>query len=489
MARLLTPLVRRGLGLALCAAFLIPAGAGCGPGGGGGAGAPAAAQAASGRAPTAGPGLLAGAAVVDITPPPGTPLGGFGGTPRRVIDAVSVPLMLLAIGGTCFDPDPSTGATFFAPAQGTHDPIAARALVLTNGLKKIAIVKLDTIGSSRKMREDLVKFAGTLGIAPEDLVVCATHTHSGPAAVSEQRLWQLVAMDCFSDAVYRTLLRGAEDALRGADAALRPAEIGIGATVETNASENRRGRPGIFDPELGVVKVVEPGGAPICALFNFAVHGTCSGQSNMLFSADCMGEMERTIEAGLGGIAIFTNGAEGDVAPAHGGFGGAQIVGRIVGGDVIALWPRIATRPWVEIRTAFEDVPMPPPVFNAGCVPVPGTSKTICDFLPGFSLAIPLDPSWLSTTLPFQAIRIDDTVLAALPGEPITEIGWEIKARARAKGFGRGFVLGLANDHGSYFTTFAEYVRGEYEGQSTMYGPGTGQAVIDAADRVMDRVR
>ena len=448
---------------------------------------------ASAPKPTPAPGpLAAGAAAVTIVPSAGAPLAGFGGSPRREITPLTIPLNLLALGGTCLDPDPSTAAVLFKPAAGTHDAIMARALVLSNGQRKIALVKLDTIGSSRKLREDLVKVASTLGIAPADFLVMATHTHSGPGGVSEHRIWQLSAVDCFADAVYQAVLTGAVSALTQANTALQPAVLGIDTATEANASKNRRGRPTIYDTELGLVKITSPGGTPIAALFNFAVHGTSLGATNMLFSADCMGEMERVVETGLpGAIALFSNGAEGDVAPMYGGFTGAQQEGTIIGGDVLALWPKITTKSVIELRGAFMDVTMPPPSWNsgAGCLPLPGTSSTLCNFVPGLPPGIPLDPSWVSTTLPFQALRIDDTVFVGIPGEPITEIGWDVKARAKTKGFTRGFVLALANDHGGYFTTLAEYQRAEYEGQSTLYGPTTGQTVVNSADQIISQVQ
>ncbi len=437
--------------------------------------------------------LSAGAATVVITPAAGAPLAGFGGAPRRAFDATTIPLTVAFLtGGGCVDSDPSTAAALFKPNQGTQDPITARALVLTNGQRKLAIVKLDTIGSSRKLRDDLFKVATTLGVASADLVVLATHTHSGPGGVSEHALWQLAATDCFAEPMYQHVLQAATSALQQANAALQPAALGTGTTTETQASRNRRARPTIYDTEIGLVKVTTPAGVPLAALFNFAVHGTSLGASNMLFSADCMGEMERGIEAGLAGaVAIFTNGAEGDVAPMHNGLTGIQQEGALIAGDVLALWPTVVTKSSIDLRSAFQDVVMPPPAWNTGaCLPIPDTNHTLCNMLPGLPpLMVPLNPSWLSTTLPFQAIRIDDTVLVSIPGEPITEIGWDVKARAKAKGFAHAFVLALANDHGGYFTTLAEYQRGEYEGQATLYGPLTGQVVVDSADSVMTQVQ
>ncbi len=435
--------------------------------------------------------LLAGAATAAITIEPGAPLAGFGASPRREFTATTIPLNLLALGGTCFDPDSSTAATFFEPNKGTHDPVMARALVLSNGVHKVAVVKLDLIGTSRKLREDLFKVATTLGIAYSDFVVLATHTHSGPGAISEHTLPQLLAVDCFSDAMYQRVLLAATTALQQANAALQPARLGTASTKEDQASKNRSGQPTVYDTELGIVKITTPGGTPIAALFNFAVHGTSLGKSNLLISADCMGEMERVIEAGIPGVvAIFTNGAEGDVAPKHGDFLGMQQEGTIVGGDVVALWSSIATKSAIDLRGALQDVAMPSPSWNAGtCVPVPGTSKTLCDMIPGFPLTLPLNPAWLPTTLPFQALRIDDTVFVAIPGEPVTEIGWDLKARAVTKGFAHGFIFGLANEYGGYFATLAQYNAATYEGQATLYGPTTAQVVVDSADAVMAQVQ
>lgn len=468
------------LGAALLAA--IPA---CTDGGsGGGAGSTAASATGTGGT-TPPPQLLAGAAAVDVTPPPGAPLAGFGATPRRVINAITIPLQLIAATGNCFDPNPNDAVTFFEGAKGTLDPIMAKALVLSNGTTKVAIVKVDAIGPTRRLFDDIRAVAVSLGIPDQNVVLSATHTHSGPGAMSDQKLWQLLAADCYNDGVYQRMRMGCEQALRTADAGLRPAALGIGTGVEANASNNRRQRPTIKDDELGLVKIVDAqSGAAIAAMLNFAVHGTALGISNLFYSADLMGACEREIEAQLGGVAIFTNGAEGDVAPA-GGLGAGSLLAQ----DCLALWPGIQTKSWVELGGAFEDLPLPRPTFNTGCFPIPGGSKTVCDFLPGFSLQIPLDASWLSRSAPMTAIRIDRTVFATMPGEPITEVGWSIKSRALAKGFDRGFVIGLGNDYLGYIATQSEYFRGAYEGSSTLFGSDMAATLEQAVDRCMDRVK
>ena len=242
----------------------------------------------------------------------------------------------------------------------------------------------------------------------------------------------------------------------------------------------------MLDDELVVVKIVDVNGDPIAALFNFAVHGTSLSSSNMQLSADCMGAMEARVEAKIpGATAIFTNGAEGDVAPKHTRRPAWTLEGQIVGAAVSGLWPSIGTKPTAMLGGAFLDVVMPAPRYNPfGCIKLFGSTKTLCSAL-GLQLVFPFSPNWVSATLPFQAIRIDDAVFVAIPGEPVTDIGRQIKQKAKARGFTRPIVLGLANDHGGYFSTVEQYELPTYEGTVNIYGKGSGQLVVDKADAVM----
>src|SRR5207245_8970720 len=63
------------------------------------------------------------------------------------------------------------------PANGTHDPLFAKVLVLATGASRVAIVTLD-LGSivSENLKRDV---ATKLGI--QVLLLAASHTHSAPA--------------------------------------------------------------------------------------------------------------------------------------------------------------------------------------------------------------------------------------------------------------------------------------------------------------------
>ena len=426
--------------------------------------------------------LTAGVARVDITPAAGVPLGGYGAAPRRRLDAQGILAQAQAARGNCPDPNRAVASSFFTANEGTLDPLYARALVLDNGLARAALIKVDAIGMTRTLHDDLLAVAIQLGIKPELFAMVATHSHSGPASLSKQFLWELLAEDCYSEVAYQAYRSGAELALRQAVAAMRPARLSLAQSLLRGVSGNRRGRPDVYDPALALFKVEGKDGAPIAALFNFAIHGTVLGADNLKFSADVMGAAERRIERDVpGAIAIFTNAAEGDVSPSNGFASGDTL-----GDTVVGLWPKAAQLEPV-LAGAFEDVVLPHPSFHPGCMPIPGGTTSICDLLPGgiAQPGAPFDPSWVSSKGPFQAWRIGNVALAFVPGEPLTEIGWLIKAHGTALGFASTIVVGLANDHLSYLPTRAEYERGQYEGQSTLYGPGAGELAVDAVARVL----
>jgi len=96
--------------------------------------------------------LRAGAAKVNITPPVGIPLSGY--TARKDV------------------------------SQGIHDELYAKALVLDNGERILAIITTGLLG----FYEDFVdKIRGLIkertGIDKDDILVSATHTHSAPDTI------------------------------------------------------------------------------------------------------------------------------------------------------------------------------------------------------------------------------------------------------------------------------------------------------------------
>src|SRR5580658_10018789 len=95
--------------------------------------------------------MQAGAAQVDITPPPGLPMYGFF---NRI--------------------------TKHEVSTGTLDPLYARVLVLQAGEKRLALVTLDLGRTFNEAWLERLREAAREGSHVDALIVTASHTHSGP---------------------------------------------------------------------------------------------------------------------------------------------------------------------------------------------------------------------------------------------------------------------------------------------------------------------
>lgn len=490
------------IGLTVLAVILSGCAGGSGGSGGapppGGGGAGGAASPAPGATPAPAPVILAGAARVDITPPVGAPLGGYGGGPRRPLDAVTIPLNLAAALGFNVKFNPAALNTLFTPSTAVHDPICAKALVLERDGVRYAILSLDLIGVSRRARDDIAARVAAFGVAPERLLVAATHTHSGPGALGDKRFWELAAMDLFDARVYGPLVDRYAQAVGDAVARLGPARVGIASAPVTSVQRNRRGL-GVVDPDLTTILVQREDGTPVALAVNLAIHGISLDADNLEYSADLMGYCEREVEAQLGGgaVCLYLNGAEGDVSPNAYGFPGAESVGRAIAVEALRIAGAAAATASgdVPLAASFEEFRFPhPPAIRfdklQGSLPpqVPQLNLGILQQVFN-ALYVELDETWFNRRIPVQAMRIGDACLVAVPGEPLTAVGLALKADARVRGFAHPVVVGLANDHLGYVADAVEYDRGGYEALLTLFGRDEAALLSDALARQVDRIK
>jgi hypothetical protein len=78
-----------------------------------------------------------------------------------------------------------------------------------------------------------------------------------------------------------------------------------------------------------------------------------------------------------------------------------------------------------------------------------------------------LSPGIFPALVPVTWARLGSFSFAAIPVEATTAAGWAIRQEARAD-----IILGLANEYIGYTTSAAEYEAQQYEGASTLLGPG-----------------
>jgi hypothetical protein len=404
--------------------------------------------------------LVAGAASVALRVPDGTPLAGYGSLARRLL----VPDL--------FDRQPH--AFWFRPHGGALDALHARALVLEASGQRLVWIAVDLIAVGRELTARLARRLAEAGLPPGALVLSASHTHSGPGAFVDSALMGFVAVDREDATVRDALVDSMVEAVRRADAAKVPARVGVATSEAPGTTTGRLGQR--VDPTIVVVKVVGEDGAPIAALWNFAIHGTMLGAGNLKLSADVMGAASAAIERDLGAVALFVNGAVGDVSPARHGAGELVAVGRALAEGVRSAWDRAepSRRAALEVRSTRLSLP------------APRLSLRNCTgrWMPR-GLTLPLDGAFPDAA-ELLGGRVGDAAWVTIPGELQSALGERIRRAAVGT---PAIIAGLSNDYLGYFLTADDYARVTYVACTSLYGPAAGERLAQAAADLVRAVR
>jgi len=408
-----------------------------------------------------------------------------------------------------FEPD-YPYCNWMNPSQGVIDPTWVKALVIDNGQEQFAFVTVDAIGSSGPLMDIVYPIAKAKGftLPRENVMLSAAHTHSGPGAISPDFLWAVApATDLMIPSLQLKFATSVADALVQAEQSMQPAKFGIGSTRLIGVTRNRRGgfSPYVstttIDPHLGVIRVDAANGTPLATIWNFAVHGTCYGPSNMKFSGDIMGKASEYIEKQVGGVALFINGDAGDIDPTNEAcsnepeFKGSAIIANAVAQERSTL----ATTDSISMNIYSKVIPFGFTSLNmtlarfADCKSGgPLDICTLCEILQ-CDLNLHLDSAWVEQDPMFTAISFGvngkNTLLVTLPGEPLVELGWQVRNDTQDMGFDDTFLCGYSNSHMGYFATPNEYDVGGYESQLSFWGRYTAELVRSGCDTVASQVK
>ncbi|NMC38821.1 MAG: hypothetical protein GYA41_10905 [Bacteroidales bacterium] len=412
-------------------------------------------------------------------------------------------------------------------SRGIHDSLYAKALVASDGKgQKVAILAIDICLLPREPVEYIRNYiASNSDIKAENIMVMATHTHSGPPS------------DLDSPGAKDYLARAAEAVLE-ANRNLKSTVVSIGRSTESRISHNRRLRcvdgtthmcweklePGYviepwgsIDPEV-IALTFKQEGKEVGSLVNFGCHATTLTGNNWLYSADYPGYLAEAIKKVKGNDfkSMFCNGCCGNVTQVDYRIGfpdtfqECQRIGYIlavasmaamkdataVSTDVIAVSREMVPLSRIDIsdeRLAWAKEIMKK-VEKEGMPPIQA------DGMPDAYYA----KEWIkmrevqdvTDSVEVMVIRIGDIAFAGLPGEMFNEFGREIKAKSPCK---NTIVTGLTNDSRSYFPTavsftqgpegFTPYITGyETIPGTTRYEIGSGEKLAESAINQLKRL-
>ena len=397
-------------------------------------------------------------------------------------------------------------------ARSTHDDLHAKALVFEHDGITAAVITSDLIA----VPPDLTSTVRAIvkeqtGIPDHCVMITASHNHSGPALSPPLRA------DLLAGRVHLEYIDALAPQIAGLVAAavreMRPARFAVGTgTCAINVNRRKRRPDGSWFglPFLGqnfegpvdhtvTVLRFERDDASRAMLINYPCHAVVLGP-NVEVSADYPGATQRFVEAyfGAGTLALFTNGAEGDINPiVHPGpFTEADRLGCILGAEVVKVAEQVTPRPVQRVTATHRAVSLP----VASSPPLEEEARLLAAWEARCrTLRASLSPdavldeemSWTTAQLrhlrrrsfgtaasaEVQCIAIDDAVLASVAGELFTELGQQVRASSP---FAHTVLVGLANDSVGYIPPHACFREGGFEIEATPLEPGAGEKLRDA---------
>jgi hypothetical protein len=206
------------------------------------------------------------------------------------------------------------------PANGVHDDIWARAMVIDDGKTRLAMVGIDLIGFGH---DDVIAVRNML---PQDInisysIMCASHTHEAPDFIG---LWgeeyKHAINQEFKKNVYAQTARAITEAVKK----LRPSKLKF-AIDETNARAMVKDtrKPNVFDNAVKIMQAIDTeADTTLGTLVVWGNHPETTWNKNLLITSDFVHYWREGVEKGvyqgdslimkgLGGTTVFINGAIG----------------------------------------------------------------------------------------------------------------------------------------------------------------------------------
>lgn len=395
------------------------------------------------------------------------------------------------------------------PSDAVMDDLYAKAMVLSDGVNTVAIVAADLLYTPLEDITNPVRAAirEKTGIPGSNVMVCATHTHSGPEVFARTKVPQEGRLDAsqIDQSYVQVLIRKMADSALIAHRNMQDVRIGaatgdlpevlynrrpvmkdgrvkmaftippeVAATrriAKTDAGDTRvaftlaaEEEPltfGPIDPTVLALRMEDTEGRVVGSLIGFGCHPvSIYPYLSTTVSADYPAFATRVVEQVEGGTSLFVLGLAGNTVPLQRGPGPCEDIGTALGGEALRRLQLLATTNDVTLKTASKEISLP--IKRDPSSDDPNGTQT---------------PDHITTEI--QVLKLGDLYVLGLPGEVLVEVGLAIKRKASVENL---FIVTLANDAVGYICHAEAYERGGYEPESgTNLAKGAGEIIIKQA--------
>lgn len=428
---------------------------------------------------------------------------------------------------------PMAGYYHARGAEGTLDDLYSKALVIDDGLTKIALVTLDLISTTFALTHDArAEIEKLTGIRGSNVMISATHAHTGPeladrgarsAIANETGIGANEATASYSAGLPKKIVESVRLALANLTNVVISGATGRCETIAFNrrfymkdgsvAWNPGKLNPdvtmpaGVTDPEVALV-LFEPPHSPAqhvpahAAYVNFAMHPDTVGGAR--FSADYPGALSRRMGEyhGANCVTLFANGTCGNLnhidvnwARQQSTRAEAERLGTILAASVFLAEKNLRELKPAPLRVASEIVKLPlapvapDEIEQARLTVRTGNDKTRENFMKLVKAYQVLDVAAREgkpLEVEVQVISIGhDMAWVSLPGEIFVELGLAIKKRSP---FLQTMIAELANGSIGYIPDRRSYAEGNYEPVSARCAAGSGEQLVEVAVKLLKQL-
>lgn len=426
-----------------------------------------------------------GIGVVETPAPVGIPTAGYGQTYNKET------------------PHSPFTASFVATTR-QQSPILAKAAYLSRGEDELLVVRLDKIGTTAKLLDELTRrLDKNTGRKWDGKVILASnHTHLGPGRLWEDPIGEF-ANYLYWAPYYDLYVASIVDACLTAMADAEPARFGYDRTECPECHNDRRcENPPFLDETLWVMRFERADGSLKAVWLDFAIHGTVFGYQDQVLSGDAPGNVELKLEETFDAdvpVFLFQSWG-GDVSPGDptvapvepvnpgipGDFDRLERIGYAASTHILEVLPDIETTDDVTFASNTLRIPIDAdligyaegewPFMENGAMLCGTNQESPCWGEPGdppkMFGCLPLTEDEAVHQFTLSTYRIGSLFFFTLPGEPHGDYAVEAAQKvSEITGFEDVVVVGYAQDHWGYLMKEYDWFLGGYEPTISAWGP------------------
>ena len=378
-------------------------------------------------------------------------------------------------------PDPllpvSGGMGPTRPATKKIGELTVRAVVLEQGATKAAIVSVDALGFPSVLVQRAAKKVNDIPL--QNIVVGATHTHSGPDfyAFPDGKGGHTGDLK-YIDRVCELMAEAINEAAAKVQASTVRVATG---KVEGQVAYNYYAIE-LYDPRAGILQFTNAEGKTIATLVNYAIHPEVLGNEVGALSPDLIGPLCDRIESKVGGMAIFMNGAQGGMITAD-NRDLTKIADPLAGrwtdkrewSECLRIGEKLADEA-LRIIATVEPIAEVPLQCEHRNVEFPVDSDALWGVVQYSPLNYPRNENRTISSR-INLIQIGPARIATIPGEALPNIGFYLKRKMSGE---HNLLFGLTNDAFGYILTevdFSSFSRYDYVSRVSL-GEKTGTILI-----------